>query len=266
MKNLIWGSVFCLFAVGATAQSSLSPLYFQSGTVQPTGFSTWNSPWSKGEIQSGKGVRIIQFAQIPSQKQIETIKSFGIEFLDYMPEKAYFASIPTSISVETLKQNGVVAILTVSNSMKQSKELFSAQYPEWALNGKQVKLSITAYKNASVDEVEKAMEALGFRIFENQRQYQHWLVEGPISKIDDLTQIHALQFLECVSKPGEKEDTEARALHRSSPINNKFNPLARKFNGNGVTVAVGDDGIVGPHIDFTGRLTNVATTNTGTHG
>ena len=92
MKNLIWGSVFCLFAVGATAQSSLSPLYFQSGTVQPTGFSTWNSPWSKGEIQSGKGVRIIQFAQIPSQKQIETIKSFGIEFLDYMPEKAYFAS------------------------------------------------------------------------------------------------------------------------------------------------------------------------------
>ena len=266
MKNLIWGSVFCLFAVGAIAQSSLSPLYFQSGTVQPTGFITWNSPWSKGEIQSGKGVRIIQFVEIPSQKQIETIKSFGIEFLDYMPEKAYFASIPTSISVETLKQNGVVAILTVSNSMKQSKELFSAQYPEWALNGKQVKLSITAYKNASVDEVEKAMEALGFRIFENQRQYQHWLVEGPISKIDDLTQIHALQFLECVSKPGEKEDTEARALHRSSPINNKFNPLARKFNGNGVTVAVGDDGIVGPHIDFTGRLTNVATTNTGTHG
>ena len=195
MKNLIWGSVFCLFATGAFAQSNLSPLYFQSGTVLPTGFSTWNNPWNKGEIQSGKGIRIIQFAEIPSQKQIEIIQSFGIELLDYMPEKAYFASIPTSVSVETLKQNGVVAILTVNNSMKQSKELFSAQYPVWALNGKQIKLSISAYKNASVEDVEKAMQALGFRIFENQRQYQHWLVEGPISKIDDLTQINALQFL-----------------------------------------------------------------------
>ncbi len=266
MKKFVLGSIFCLFAAGALAQSKTSPLYFQSGTLQPIEFDAWNTPWTPSEKKAGKGIRIIQFDAIPTQEKMKWLQSQGIQILDYMPEKAYFAEIPTTIDFTILRQNGVVAILGINLSMKQSKELVTEEYPQWAVNGSRIKLSVTGYKNTLSSDVEKAIIAEGFQIFENQGQYQHWLVEGPISKIKNLTQIPALQYVECVSKPGEKEDTEARALHRSSPINNKFNPVARKFNGSGVTVALGDDGIVGPHIDFTGRLTNVATTNTGTHG
>jgi PKD repeat protein len=266
MKKFIFCSIFGLLVSGVSAQNNSFPLYFQSGTVQPTGFDAWNTPWTKEEIKLGKAIRIIQFDQIPSQTKIIFFQSLGVVFLDYLPEKAYFVEIPTATAVAEWKNQGVVAVLSVRNSMKQSPELIRKEYPIWAKNGNNVKISVSAYKNANPSEVEKAMADLDFQIFENQSAYQHWLVEGPSNRLEDLAQLTSIQYLECVSKPGEKEDTEARALHRSSPINNKFNPVARKFNGTGVTVALGDDGIVGPHIDFTGRLTNVATTNTGTHG
>ena len=42
----------------------------------------------------------------------------------------------------------------------------------------------------------------------------------------------------------------------------------RKYDGTGVSVAVNDDGFVGPHIDFSGRLeqSDVANDFTGDHG
>ena len=129
MKKFVLGSIFCLFAAGALAQSKTSPLYFQSGTLQPIEFDAWNTPWTPSEKKAGKGIRIIQFDAIPTQEKMKWLQSQGIQILDYMPEKAYFAEIPTTIDFTILRQNGVVAILGINLSMKQSKELVTEEYP-----------------------------------------------------------------------------------------------------------------------------------------
>lgn len=44
-------------------------------------------------------------------------------------------------------------------------------------------------------------------------------------------------------------------------------PGGRHYDGAGVSISLADDGEVGPHIDFQGRLTNLLTTGAGgTHG
>ena len=72
-------------------------------------------------------------------------------------------------------------------------------------------------------------------------------------------------YINTIAAPGEKEDTKGRSLHRSNVINSDY-ATGRHYNGTGVSIAVADDGFVGPHIDFAGRLTNFATGTGQTHG
>jgi hypothetical protein len=62
-----------------------------------------------------------------------------------------------------------------------------------------------------------------------------------------------------------KDDLRGRSLHRSNTINVAYaNGL--KYDGKGVAISLADDGNIGPHIDFKGRLTDLTNGNFGTHG
>ena len=62
-----------------------------------------------------------------------------------------------------------------------------------------------------------------------------------------------------------KDDFEGRSLHRSNAINVDYG-AGRHYDGSGVVLGLADDGPVGPHIDFTGRMTQLTTTGSGSHG
>ena len=76
-----------------------------------------------------------------------------------------------------------------------------------------------------------------------------------------------VKYVDAIAANPIPEDNHSRGLHRSININ-QYDPIGRRFDGSGVSVAVNDDGFVGPHIDFTGRTeqSDVAGDFTGTHG
>ena len=76
-----------------------------------------------------------------------------------------------------------------------------------------------------------------------------------------------VRYVDIAPEPGEPEHDLARSLHRVNMLNRGI-PGDRDFDGTGVSVAVNDDGFVGPHIDFTGRTeqSDVLGDETGDHG
>lgn len=73
-------------------------------------------------------------------------------------------------------------------------------------------------------------------------------------------------FFEPISPPSEPENLPGKTLHRSNIIDH-FSVGNTILDGAGVTLALGDDGIVGPHADYQGRTnqSNVSLNN-GDHG
>ncbi|MEM9821076.1 MAG: S8 family serine peptidase, partial [Bacteroidota bacterium] len=74
-----------------------------------------------------------------------------------------------------------------------------------------------------------------------------------------------VRYVEIIDEEGKPESTEGRTIQKSNVINNSLSGGLR-YDATGVHVLVRDDGVVGPHVDFQGRLTNLTTDFTGTHG
>jgi hypothetical protein len=75
-----------------------------------------------------------------------------------------------------------------------------------------------------------------------------------------------IKFIEPIDPPAEPDNYTGTTLHRSTAINNPH-PLGRKYDGTGVNVMLQDDGIIGPHIDYEGRIgAQYITWNNGDHG
>ena len=88
-----------------------------------------------------------------------------------------------------------------------------------------------------------------------------------ISTIQNLIEMPEVCYISLVSPPAIPEDIKGKSLHRSNSIYTNI-PNGRRYDGTGVSIAVNDDGFVGPHIDFRGRMeqNTVANDFTGDHG
>ena len=65
-----------------------------------------------------------------------------------------------------------------------------------------------------------------------------------------------VKWVDLVVAPAVKDDTKGRSLHRANNLDTQTG-AGRNYTGEGIGVMVRDDGRVGPHIDFQGRLTNL---------
>ncbi|HYE80115.1 MAG TPA: S8 family serine peptidase, partial [bacterium] len=114
----------------------------------------------------------------------------------------------------------------------------------------------------------QAVEATGASIEELHPQDATLIVRiQPGAALSQLAATPGITFIEPVAPPPTPDDTPSRSNHRSNVIDTDM-PMGRHYNGQGVHVAMGDDGSVGPHIDYQGRLNNApaAANNAGDHG
>jgi hypothetical protein len=85
------------------------------------------------------------------------------------------------------------------------------------------------------------------------------------SAVEAMAQQPWVRYVEIIDEPGVPESTEGRTIQKSNLLNNSLsNGLS--YNGDGVKLLVRDDGLVGPHVDYAGRLFNLTNDATGTHG
>jgi hypothetical protein len=219
------------------------------------------------EIHNGYYTRYIQCAQIPTETEKRATEAAGIRFVSYLNNGAYLVLIPEKFDLRQLERLHVGSVVPVQPSWKMAKSLRERPLGAWAVFGDRVHINIQLYPHISIADGADLCQRAGMEIL--KRGNQNGFLKVSVHK-DDLETVAALPFiraLELVQQPGKPEDTKGRALHRSNLLDSEH-ATGKKYNGEGVSVLVRDDGQLGPHIDFQGRLFNIAETPqaAGTHG
>jgi len=221
------------------------------------------------EIFDNHFYRIIQFNEIPTELQHQQIANAGIKLIDYIPNKAYISSIPLSVDFSIFQDLDVRGVFPINTINKTSTRIDDYDFPDWALDGQLVTLSLKYYEDISVDNIVANLVDLQVRVTEKLTHGQILIIQIPIRQIEKLIQLPFINFLDVISEPGKPESDDGRHLHQSNAIDGDYYG-ARDYDGTGVSIAINDDGAVGPHIDFQGRLNqqNVGGPNNsgGTHG
>ncbi len=211
--------------------------------------------------------RFITLESVPNQEKLTKFSQNGIQLLEYVPDNTYLAAIPSNISKNNLASLGVFSIIDFDNKYKSSKRLDKRDFPDWAYNGPLLNLSVRTFTTFSFEKSVALLERFGAKVTLKIPHTSMMNIEVSEKKLAALISLPFVRFVDLISEPGKAESDDGRNLHRSNAIDNDyFGGL--NYDGNGVTIAINDDGYVGPHIDFTGRLNqqNVAGDFTGTHG
>lgn len=205
------------------------------------------------EIVEEKFFRLVQFYAIPDSKERHQLENLGIELLSYLPRKAYFISIPTNVNFHQFKKLPIRGISKIERSWKTTLDILNENFKEWSFDGKNLTLSVFYFKNVSKSLVENLLEKNNIKILNSSDHFPLIKIKLPLTVIDEILELPFISYVGQISKPGKPEGDPSRHLHRSNILDADF-PTGRHYDGTGVKVMVRDDGAVGPHIDFQGRL------------
>ena len=226
----------------------------------------WTTDVETAEVINGKVYRLLQFYEMPTTEQKRNIKAAGIELLDYIPNRAYVAALPKNLETAELEALQVRSISKIKSAWKQSEEVRYQNFGGWAMQRNTVNLSVRFHKNLKWESIVTKMDNAGIRVTKTS-DFMHLIhVNVPLSKVAMIAELPFVSYVSQITDPGVPEDDLGRALHRSNLVDSD-SPMGRHYDGEGVNILVRDDGSVGPHIDYQGRLNqNTNDMGGGTHG
>ncbi len=215
----------------------------------------------------GRIYRLVQFNHPLTLSDRTKVAAFGIRLLNYIPYNTWVASIPIGITVNDLRSLPVRTVLYLPLEAKKSKRLRDNDFPDYAVVATgQIDLKIRLQGDVEVSSVESLLKSLHVQVLSSHPQLGSITVRVFQSDIDRLARLSFVRYAEPISGPSIPEDTRGRSLHRSNTINQEL-IFGRHYNGDSVTISLADDGEVGPHIDFQGRLISLMNTGPGgNHG
>lgn len=222
---------------------------------------------TKSEFVNGNYYRFIQFYHIPTEEKKNEMEKVGIRFLSYVPANTYMASIPSSFDLSVLKKHNVRSVSIIKTEHKLSSELLYKNYPQHACIGKdKIELNMIYFSDISQNYVAEKLKAEGIEVVSARQHFPKIVLRIFINKILALAELPFVQYLEPVDPPSEPEDLLGKTNHRSNGVYVEYG-AGRKYDGSGVKVMIQDDGIIGPHIDYQGRIGfQTMTGNSGNHG
>ena len=229
------------------------------------------------DIVEGHFVRLLQFDHLPTPSEKVEMTKIGVHLLDYLPTNAYvtlfsFAQIPNTF-INDLRKMGLQNALILRGSDKVCVQILQGNFPDFFQKtlGK-YDVSVQIHPFLTTNAAILALQKRGFTVVGEPHPMTGSLtVRTAKSAIYDLAALPFVRFVDFGDGENIPEDNKGRTNHRSNMLNSDSrNGL--KYDGRGIGIAWGDDGSVGPHIDFQGRLINpvpyTATNDlpTSTHG
>ncbi|MEM9986721.1 MAG: S8 family serine peptidase, partial [Bacteroidota bacterium] len=221
---------------------------------------------SPAEWVEGRYYRFIQFQATPTAAVHRRLAELDVKLLEYIPKATYLASLPVGLDRQALADLQIHSVLKPQGMQKIAPLLMEGAFPDWALEGQDIHLVVAFPQDLAPETGAKLLAAWGASM-DKAPTY-----DGTVEVMINVNQIFALAdlpyvtWVEAISPPGEPEDRGGRALSRANVISPNFGPGV-SYDGTGIRVMVRDDGSVGPHIDFEGRIKlNVVGGGIGTHG
>lgn len=266
-------------ALGSPALRAQSPgpatskLLLASGTpVVPANFAAWQAAGrteqlAAAEVWQGHYYRVVQFSQLPTAEEHRSLRALGVQLLDYLPQNAYVAALPVSLDRARLSGFGIRSVVPVQASWKYSGLLAQGSTPAYALRGGgKVAVVVGYHPTIQPQEAAAALTAAGYAVGERLDFTRQVAATVPAADLVALASRPWVASVEYVAPDPVHDNNRGRSDHRANAIAADYG-AGRHYDGTGVNVAHGDDGMVGPHIDFQGRLDQTsAGPSGGTHG
>lgn len=225
----------------------------------------WNQMPESSRLANGY-VGWVQFYNTPSQQIQDSFKRNKLELLEYIPHRTYLFYFPENTSVNFLKNNGVRTIVPVNGDAKLSKTLKSGAYDDYATDGDNILVTLQFYKHVDAQYVIQQLAKRQIAVKQKYKGSNNIDLSIPNNCLEELSNLSFVKWVELIVAPDVPDDTRGRSLHRSSNLDTQTS-AGRNYTGLDIGVLCRDDGIVGPHIDFQGRIDNSQASGTNeSHG
>ncbi len=267
MKKITLLLAIIAFSINGHSQTNYN-IQFQDETLEVQEniqqFS-WSQLPQSARLQNGY-IGWIQFYQTPVQSVQNQMKSRGIELIEYIPHRTYLAYFPSTTSVDFLRNSGVRAIVPVEGRFKLGQDLKNGMVGDWAESGNSLYVTLEFHDFVDVNYVTSDLANQQIAVKQQYKGANIIDLIIPNNCLEELSNISYVKWVEQIVAPDEKDDDRGRSLHRANGLDTQ-GAGAWNYTGVGVGVMVRDDGIVGPHIDFQGRIDNSLASGTGqSHG
>jgi hypothetical protein len=269
MKKLLF-SLLLLSSSFIYSQHKNYTLYFKNGQLFPLeNKDEWQTIVSnKNNIDDHFIYVCLQFYDIPTAIQKKQIEALGIKLLNYMPRYSYLTAIPENISLNALEKIKIRSIIELDYHQKLHPQLLNHDYPDWALesDGK-INIKLLLFSNVDFQQAkEKIMLTDKVNHIQDNSFFNQLTLQADTSELKFLASFPFVQFIEPTDPPSRPENYTGRTDHRTNVLSAEYSG-GFHYDGSGIKIALGDDGPIGPHIDYEGRIGSVhVTNNTGNHG
>ncbi len=211
--------------------------------------------------------KIIQFYEIPTAQKRQELIDAGIRLIKYIPHNAYIASFSTDFNRKAESLSAVRSIINIEPEFKLAPELINGTIPDYAYTD-DGKVNLIATYFSGIDArllIDSFLEA-GCAILDHNEFSRNVTLNINIQDIEAIAKLPQLLYLEAIGPKPVPDNYTGRTLHRSNAIASDY-ANGRHYDGSGVAIEIQDDGIIGPHIDYAGRIAEqFPNFNEGNHG
>ncbi len=189
---------------------------------------------------------IVTFNSIPTNDEKNRLRQNGLTLLDYLPKLSFYAQVSPTIDFSKTIFSSISRVISIRPEYKFSKNLARGIFPAHAiLENDKIDL-ICHYFPGSQPNTDS------FQTIEQQKELNQITLRVDINELGKLSAIKSIFYIEEIPDISVPENKVERTNHRSNFLrSDQANGLF--YRGENVTVMMQDDGVIGPHIDFTGR-------------
>lgn len=265
IKNFSFLALLFVFSL-TYAQNSYDILFQNETYEMPENIATfqWNQMPESSRLNNGY-LGWIQFYETPTQQVQDLFKQNNLQLLEYIPHRTYLFYFPENTSITLLKNNGARTIVPVDGSAKLSAKLKSGDFDSWAMDGENILVTLQYHKNVTDTYAINELAHQQIMVKNNYKEQNMLDLSIPNNCLETLSNLSFVKWVDLVVPPSVPDDTRGRSLHRANSLDTQTG-AGRNYTGEGIGVMVRDDGRVGPHIDFEGRLTNLTNIANQSHG
>jgi hypothetical protein len=214
------------------------------------------------EVFNNKCYRLVQFNRLPMPSEKAEMMQNGIEILDYIPSQAFVLSFPLTIGkgfyFSFLSKFDVKTVIILRGSDKMSDGLRMGNFPDFAQKvvGK-LDLNVQPYANVTLEQTAIDLQKRGFETIGLPNSFFKTItIRVKKADVERVASLPYVRFIDFIDGAPQQEDEKSNTVHRGNTINTD-GKTGLKYDGTGFGISYADDGPVGPHIDFQGRLIQV---------
>lgn len=215
------------------------------------------------EVIDGNYYRLIRFNEIPNQDLLDKMEEQGIKLLEYLSDKTYVASFPSLFNPDLLPAYQIRSIQNIKSDFKIDTRV---QKEVAARSIGNIELMLRYHHDLVQEDVRALCEFDKINLLAYNDYNSVMKISVPKYRIAELAELPYIAYLDLTPGIDIPDDTGGRSLHRANAIDTDY-ATGRHYNGEGVSVLTRDDGAIGAHIDYQGRLNqDFVGPSRGTHG